>query len=206
MKYTEEYMQQICADKNLEFVNIEMQFLNGKNRRVCNYYCNEHKEYGLQTKPVEKIYTTKKPCVYCNHSNLELTLKNEINNNIELLDAYTTWNTPLLCRCRIHDILFKSLPSVLLNNGTGCQECIGIKRWNTRGRITTESYKKEVESLYPAISVIGNYLGTHEYIECKCKIHNIIWKSIACNIKNGTATCPICAKESIKQASLLSKD
>lgn len=125
VKYTEEYIKQICADKNLIFVNIDTILYNKKQRRIVNYICPNHINKGIQNLPVEKIINNKKPCKYCNHSNLKETFKEEmstINPDIEILSDYVNWDTKIKCRCKNDGYEWYGRVSVLLYGG-GCKIC-----------------------------------------------------------------------------------
>ena len=205
MNYTKEDIDKECDKKGLKLIDIVNVNCGSKTRRSAVFICSKHEKYGEQTKAVEKIFSAKQPCQYCNHSRLDITLQNEIDERIELLTTYKRWDLPVRCKCRIHGEEWDGLSSVLLNGGTGCKECIKEKKMATR-RKTTEEFKKEVEEIRPTIEVIGEYNGTHKPIKCKCKIHDVIWESYACNIKNGTAGCPECASESMSEKSKLSEE
>lgn len=193
MKYTDEYLKTICENKNLTFISTDTMFLNNKNRKICNYVCNNHTQYGIQYKEVEKIESIKKPCVYCNHSRLDVTFQDEIDSNIELLGKYIDYNTTIPCRCKIHNEYFDGIPSVLLHGGTGCKICAYVKLWDSRGRRGTAEAKEILESVNSDLIVVGEYKGSHEFIECECKIHKNRWSSVFCNLLNRTAMCPICS-------------
>lgn len=205
-KYDETYAKELCEEKGLEFLGFSYQMLD-KKRRCVDFICLKHRNWGIQHKPVEKL-TYKQPCQYCNHKNLKVNFKEEVakaDNRIEVIDDYINWDTPLLCRCKEHGYEWMGLPSVLLQGG-GCEICAGIKRWNTRGRITTEIFKQRMKDINPNIEIIGEYVGTHDFIKCRCKIHDVEWESWACNIQNGTANCPICSDQIKFRARLLSED
>ena len=195
MKYTDEYVKNICVNKDLEFINTETIDINNKRRKVCNFICLKHRKYGIQQKAVEKMESTKKPCCYCNHSKLNETIQDEIDPRIELLGKYKNYDTIIPCRCKIHNEYFDGIPAVILHGGTGCKICAHVKLWDSRGRRTKEEAKRLLEEVNENIIVTGEYQGSHKYIECKCKIHDYTWSSKFCNLLNKTATCPMCSLE-----------
>ena len=206
MKYTEEYLNQICAEKDLSFIGFSYQ-IRDKKRRCADFICNKHKSKGIQSRPVEKM-EAKKPCQYCNHTFLSETLQEEISvihPNIIVQGHYIDYDTPIDCYCTIHNHTWKASPKALFQK-EGCPLCGFVKRWDSRGRITTHKFKERISSLYPDIKIIGEYKGTHELIRCKCRIHNTIWESYACNILNGTATCPTCSEINRAKSQQLSDD
>ena len=48
LKYTTEYLKQLCNEKDLILVGIDNKELNGKNRRCACILCNKHKDKGVQ--------------------------------------------------------------------------------------------------------------------------------------------------------------
>lgn len=207
MKYNDEYLKTVCNEKHLQFQYTKIMFINGKNRRCCFFICLNHIDKGIQFKPIDKMEKIKTPCVYCNHRAFKNTFKSEIEKiepKIEILGNYINYDTPILCRCREHNYKWKGLPSILLKGG-GCKYCASEKRILAR-RKTTEKFKTEMQIVNSNIEIIGEYTGSHNYIECRCKLHNIKWKSYACNLLNKSATCPKCSKEHLIKSQNLGID
>lgn len=59
IKYTEEYIKQICDEKDLIFVDIDTVNCNGKSRRILYFICKTHIDKGIQIRPIEKIVNNK---------------------------------------------------------------------------------------------------------------------------------------------------
>lgn len=198
--YTEEKIISECDKKNLDFKRIEYIQCDNRNRRCVIYSCRIHEKYGEQFKPVEKIFTIKTPCVYCNHSRLDLTLQDEIQEvspNVLVIGKYINIDTPIECKCEIHDEIWKSRPSDLLKGKVGCKKCISIKKHNSKIK-PIDMLKQEIKLVNPNIEFVGEYFGTHIMTDFRCLIHNKNFKSVPCNILNQTATCPICAKRNMQ--------
>ncbi|MCM1167515.1 MAG: hypothetical protein NC401_16040 [Ruminococcus sp.] len=68
VKYSEDYLKQVCEEKGLSFIDVETILSGKKYRRCVNFVCSKHIEKGKQTRPIEKIIVSKQPCQYCNHS------------------------------------------------------------------------------------------------------------------------------------------
>lgn len=47
LKYTTEYLKELCNEKDLILVGIDNKEVNGKNRRCACILCNKHKEKRL---------------------------------------------------------------------------------------------------------------------------------------------------------------
>ena len=197
LKYTTEYLKELCNEKDLILVGIDNKNLNGKNRRCACVLCNKHKDKGVQWIPVEKIGKNKKPCQYCNHSKLKETFKEEmniINPDIEILSEYKNWNTKVKCKCKVCGHVWDGNVSSLLY-GSGCKICGHVKLWNSRGRKTTQDIINEVAEVSPEIEVLGEYTGNKNKILCRCKIHNTKWKIQISTLLNGATNCEECQLE-----------
>lgn len=194
-KYNE--INKIGKIKGYKIVNIYTKKDNNKSRTYVDFICQKHIDKGIQTKKIEHFKKLKKSCCYCNHSKLKETFKeemNEINPDIEILSEYKNWNTLISCKCKKCGYEWSGRVSVLLYGG-GCKQCGYKKNWDSRGRKTTQTASEEIKKQNPNIEIIGEYTGSHNYIKCKCLIHNIEWESIFSHLRNGEATCPQCALE-----------
>lgn len=208
MKYTVEYLKELCKEKDLNLVGIDTKFINKKNRRCACVLCNKHKDKGVQWMPVEKLENNKKPCQYCNHSKLKETFKEEmavINPNIEILSNYINWNTKIKCRCKVCNYEWDGDVSTLLYGG-GCKICGHIKRWDSRGRKTTQDIISEVKEVSPNIEVLGEYTGNHNKISCRCKTHNTTWDIQVSTLIKGATNCEECQLEKLRNIFGLNKD
>lgn len=198
--YTEEQIIEECENKKLMFKRIEYIHLGNKKRRCVTYVCKDHMEYGEQNKPVEKLFSTRKPCVYCNHSRLDLTLQDEVRKispNVLVIGKYINTDTLVKCKCIIHGETWESRPLELIKGKTGCSKCIANKKYIKRVK-PLEQFKKEVQEVNSNIEFIGEYYNTHTLTDFRCLIHNIQFKSLPCNILNQTSTCPLCAKRNMQ--------
>ena len=202
IKYTQEYIKQICDQKNLQYIDCVIKNEKNKSRKYINYICNKHIDKGIQSIPCDKIDKTKKPCSYCNHSKLNKTFRDEmsvINPEIEILSDYVNWNTKIKCKCKKCGHEWNGRVSVLLYGG-GCKECGHKKRWDSIGRKTTEDARKEISQLQPNIIMVGEYNGCHGNTIFQCKIHEVIWESSYSRVLRGECKCPSCAVDSLRQS------
>lgn len=175
-----------------------------------DFLCPRHQRFGIQHRKAYDFSRLKVICEYCNHTKLKDIFKEEvesINPTVKILSEYVDWNTNVQYLCLICNQIRYGLPSVLLYGG-GCKNCAHIKRWDSRGRVTTEDYINKLTNAgtNDNVEIIGEYTGSHNYISCRCKIHNVEWESFACNILNGSATCPECALENIRIAEAFSTE
>ena len=201
----------LCESLNFIYVDSshKAQIIQNKKEQIyVRFICNFHQKYGIQEKSLEDLKRLKKPCAYCNHSMLKITFKDElydIHPNIELLSEYVNSETKVQCRCRIDGHMWSASPLSLLN-GCGCKICGHKKRWDSRGRKTTDDIIKEMKEINPDIEIIGEYKGSHKLIACRCKIDGCEWSSYVCNLLNQSAGCPECTKQRIRELESFSQE
>lgn len=112
-----------------------------------------------------------------------------INSNIEVLEKYINAKTPILHRCKIHNIKWKSCPNNILQ-GRGCCECLKEKI-SIKNSKTHEQYIKELKLINNNIISIDNYAGADTPILHKCLIDGCEWYARPNNILCGNG-CPQC--------------
>lgn len=123
----------------------------------------------------------------------------EVNPNIEVLGTYINNATPILHRCKIHNIKWYCSPSSILN-GHSCRKCGNHKLSITKSK-TLEKYVEDVKIKNPNIEVIGDYINAHTPILHRCLIDGFEWENKPNNILSGNG-CPKCngkIKKSHKQ-------
>ena len=131
---------------------------------------------------------------------IELTIKNP---TVEVIGQYVNTNTPILHRCLIHNIFWKTTPGRALQ-GVGCEECKKDKFRQTRCK-THDQHVKEIEDINPDIVVIGKYIDAKTPIEYYCKKHNVTWSSYPDNILRGVG-CKECGNEKIRDKNIKHHD
>ena len=114
-----------------------------------------------------------------------------INSNVEVLESYVNMNTPILHKCKIHNIEWLTSPSNILQ-GCGCVEC-GKEKISAHHSKTHEQYVNELKEANPNIFVIEKYNGANTSILHKCLIDGCEWMATPANILWGTG-CPQCHK------------
>ncbi len=82
--------------------------------------------------------------------------------------------------------------------GQGCPKCTGKKRWNTRGRLTTEDFVKKAKKThgdkYDYSKTV--YVSAKKKVCIICPKHGEFWQT-PCGHLNGNG-CPECKKETLK--------
>lgn len=115
----------------------------------------------------------------------------KINSNIEILDSYTNYDTPIKCKCLVCDNIWTPYPAVLLRGGS-CPKCA----WKNNGlklRTTHDAFIKKMEKNNPDVEVLGRYSGDKIKIPLRCKKCFFEWSATPNNISYKKHTgCPRC--------------
>ena len=207
----EQEIKLLCESLNFTYVDsgYDTKIIKNKKEQIyVRFICNAHQKYGIQEKSLMDLRRLKKPCSYCNHSMLEVTFKEEmydIDPTIEILSDYIDTDTKIKCRCQIDGNEWEANPRSLLN-GCGCKKCGHRKRWDSRGRKTTDDIIREMQVINSDIEIIGEYKGAHKLIECRCKSDGAEWSSYVCNLLNQSAGCPECNVRRIRETDGLSQE
>lgn len=112
------------------------------------------------------------------------------NPDIEVLGKYINAKTPILHRCKRHNIKWNATPSNILR-GNGCNKCLKEKISYKNGK-THEQFIEELKNTNPFIIVLGTYINSHTPILFKCLIDGYEWMGTPSNILYGQG-CPKCA-------------
>lgn len=100
----------------------------------------------------------------------ELKIKNP---NIEVIDMYIDYKTPILHRCKIHNIEWYINPANALG-GKSCKLCKGDKIKNSK-RMSDDEYIKRLSVANPYVEIVGQYVNANTPVMHRCKIHDITW-------------------------------
>lgn len=116
---------------------------------------------------------------------------NNINSYIEVVSSYIDAKTPILHKCLLHNIEWKTAPSNVLQ-GQGCELC-GREKIRKKNNKTHEEYVSEIRIINPNIIALDKYINVNTPILHKCLIDNYEWYTAPANIlyNNG---CPKCSK------------
>ncbi len=119
-----------------------------------------------------------------------------INPNIEVLGNYTSSHERILVSCKKCGHKW-SPQAYTLVNGCGCPECgklLAVK--NRKGKTakrTTEQFIEELSNVNKNITVLGEYAGSKERIDCSCNLCGYRWEAIPYALLNGNG-CPNCKR------------
>lgn len=121
---------------------------------------------------------------------------NLINPNIEILGEYSNSHSRIQVRCKTCDNIWYPQAYQLIQ-GSGCPECgkiLAVK--NRKGKTakkSTEQFINELSLVNKSITVVGEYTGNKNKINCLCKVCGNKWEANPYCLLNGTG-CPSCRK------------
>lgn len=189
-KYTEQDYIDKCISLNLKYIGNHKDKHKGT---MIEFICDKHENKGTQSKDWSHFRVSKYGCTYC--SGRGKTNKDIIplikNKDVELISEYKGNEKPIYCKCKKCKNIWKTLPKVLITNGSGCPECGKEKAIKNRTK-TKEQFVEEMSKINPNIEILGTYVNTHTKIKCRCKIDGTIWYGYPANLLNKTAGCPTC--------------
>ena len=114
-----------------------------------------------------------------------------INPDIDALDEYANAHTPILHKCKKHNIIWKTSPASVLQ-GCGCIEC-SKEKLSAKNKKSHDQYVEELKKINPNIVVSDNYVNSWTPILHKCLVDNNEWYAAPVRILYGNG-CPKCNK------------
>ena len=111
----------------------------------------------------------------------------KMNPNIEIVGEYNGFMTKIKCRCLVCNDEWDTTPRILLR-GAGCPKCAGNKKK------THKEFVEQTKSINPNITIIGEYTGAMDKIECKCTLCGGIWSARTSSLLSYSG-CPYCARK-----------
>jgi hypothetical protein len=201
-KYTEEDYKNKCAELGVEYVGSEKGKIGKRLCTIIKYICAKHIDKGVQETDWGHFKNQKKSCKYCSGRHKTTDEAQELirNPNIKFISEYRGAEKPIRCLCdKCGNEWITNRPIDLFKRDGGCPYCGKINRGLSR-RKTIEEFIVDIQRVNPDIEIVGDYLGAHKPIKCRCKIDNHVWESYPCNLLNGSAGCPICNMSSGERA------
>lgn len=159
-----------CKIHNIEWYIKPANALRGKSCRLCKG---------------DKIKNSKR----LSHDEYVVRLS-ATNPNVEIIEQYINANTPVMHRCKIHNIEWRVRPADVLR-GKGCKQCHIEKFSKSKSKTHTE-YVAELIRKNINIEVIDTYIKAKTPIMHKCKLCGYEWYAKPTNVLNGTG-CPQCS-------------
>lgn len=190
-KYSEEDYKMKCQELGVNYIGFHSE---GRKGTMIDYICPVHENKGVQSVDWSHFKSYKHKCKYCSGRGMstEDAQKKVKNKNIKLISPYLGSEKPIRCYCDVcGNEWVTNRPLDLFRRSCGCPTCANVNR-SINKRKTHDDFEKRLRKVNPNIELIGQYTRVHDYIKCRCKIHNVEWESIACNLLNLSAGCPVC--------------
>lgn len=157
---------------NIEFIS---EYKNRKTRIECLCKICFHKWNPMADKLLEgrgcPICAKQKrmQCFPKSHEHFMNDFNKYGNPDVEILGKYINVKTKILCKCKICNYEWETIPSVLLK-GHGCKKC-SDERNKYILRKSHEQFLIDFEKVgNKNIEIIGKYVNSNTYITCKCKL------------------------------------
>lgn len=192
MKYTENDYQNKCNELSLKYIGYHSEKHKGN---MIEYICPKHEDKGLQFTDWGHFHVSSIGCPYCTgrYKTTEEVQKqiDDIGLNVKLVSEYLGNEKPIKCRCSKCDNTWVTLPKVLLTNKSACPKCGKEKAIKSETK-THLKFVNELKVVNSFITVIGEYTGTHRWVECKCNICNRTFNGMPSRLLRNESSCPYC--------------
>ena len=206
----QERIDQINAKQNITFVRWDGEFKGNTSKAVCR--CEiDGCEWSVT---VNNVVNNGSGCTQC-AVKLKRTDEQECIDQINAKPniTFVRWDgefkgtiTKAVCSCEIDGYEWSTRVNSLVNNGRGCPQCSGKRRWTANECIDQINAK-------PNITFVrwdGGFKGSRSKAVCRCEIDDYEWStSINSLVSSGTG-CPQCggnrrwtANERIEQINAL---
>ncbi len=196
-KTHEEYVEELkIKNPNVEVID---KYVNAREKII--HYCLIHDVYwkvspdcvlrggGCKLCKKEKLHNSSTK----SHEEYVEKLR-DVNPNVEVIEKYIDSNTKIKHHCMLHNIVWESKPSNILQ-GKGCKECMKEKVAN-KNRKSHNDYVNELNFINPNVIVKEKYVNSNTAILHECTLHNITWMGIPASML-ASLGCPQCIKEKL---------
>ena len=92
-------------------------------------------------------------------------------------------------RCLIDGFEWEAQVQNVVNQGTGCPQCSGVRRWTRKDR---EEQISALESIQ-FVGWVGGYNGNRSKVLVKCRIDGFEWEASVNSLLHNKTGCPQCA-------------
>lgn len=119
-------------------------------------------------------------------------LKDIWGDSVEYISGYKNMTTKCFFRCTIHNHIWETTPSNLVNNKHGCPVC-GIEHIKEKQRMPLEEVLDLIKIIFnDTIEYVGGYANTQTSCIWRCKVCGREWRSNPNNLMRGHG-CKNCA-------------
>lgn len=185
-------LKELTKQKGFIYDHVEYK----KGKSIIFFYCKKHYDKGLQSKLLGDMRRSSGKCKYCSgREKSDEDFKKEMYEKfpyIDILTKYKNATSKLKCKCLKCGYEWNTNANNLKGQKYGCAKCANKRIWDSR-RKTTDDFKKEIFDIYGNnISILSEYIGSHDKVKCKCNIDDTIWEATPTNLLTSKIACPTC--------------
>lgn len=118
------------------------------------------------------------------------------NQIVTVIGQYNGDKHKVECKCNFCGASLWMQPSNIYA-GKGCYKC-SKQRVADSQRKTTEQFRAEIKQRQPQITVVGEYTGANQKIQCLCNIHQCTFESTPTHLLGGQTGCSFCIAEKFR--------
>lgn len=159
-----------CAICGHEFRSIPNNLLIGKGCVLCGLKCSANKNRMTKEQFEKDLYKK--------------------NSTIMVIGSYINARTKIECSCIKCNHIWSATPTNLLC-GHGCPNCEAIRKSNSPRLKTAIKFASDLSKVDPNILAVGEYAGSHNNIELRCKKCHKTWVNSPTHLLSGEG-CPHC--------------
>ena len=108
---------------------------------------------------------------------------------VSWLDGYKNAYSKANVRCSVDNYVWSARVVNLVNDGSGCPQCGGVKRWAEEERIEQINSLENIEF----ISWADWYKGSRSKANVRCEVDGFEWSVSVSNLVSSGTGCPKCA-------------
>lgn len=123
---------------------------------------------------------------------------NELENIefVSWVNGYDSSKSKANLMCSVDNYVWSATVCNIINNGHGCPQCSGKRRWTASDRIEQINSLENIEFL----SWGGEYKNCYSKANVRCKVDNFVWSTSVNDLVNGGRGCPRCANGGYDQS------
>lgn len=203
-RFSEEDAINKCKELDLIYIGFHKEKKKGT---IVEFICPKHQNKGVQYSDWSHFHKSTVGCPYCTgrYRTTEEFEDLAKDLDIEAMSPYLGNEKPIDLRCKKCGHIWTTKPKVQLTNNSACPIC-GRQKANLNEMKTREKFISELSLINPFVDVIGEYLGTHRWIECRCRICNKSFSGMPSRLLRGEAGCPFCNLSDGERKLLLNLD
>lgn len=193
----DERIEQINALPNIRFVRWDGEFKGNTSRAVCRCEIDGHE----WSATVTNLVNNGSGCPQCGLKNRRIDEQEQIDQiNAKPNIRFVRWDgkfkgstTKAICRCEIDGCEWSARVNSLVNNGRGCPQCSGKRKWTADERVEQINAKPNIRF----VRWDGEFKGVKSRAICRCEIDGYEWSSTVDGLVSAGTGCPQCSGQRI---------